>query len=76
MPADASVDMIGRALIPEAVLARTLGLRIAAVANIIDWVPGAAPAGVSPDLARQRADFGAIHLRHILADFLAHGGAD
>ncbi len=32
--------------------------------------------GISPDLARQRADFGAIHLRRILADYLKHGGAD
>ena len=76
MPPESGADMIGRALVPEAVIARSLGMRIAAIANIIDWVPGAAPAGVSPDLARQRADFGAIHLRRILADFLEHGGAD
>lgn len=76
MPQDPGPDMIGRALIPESVIARSLGLRIAAIANIVNWVPGAAPAGVSPDLARQRVDFGAIHLRRILADFLEHGGAD
>ncbi|HVZ01950.1 MAG TPA: hypothetical protein VHA35_20765 [Dongiaceae bacterium] len=69
-------DMIGRALIAEAVIARALGLRVAALANIIDWAPGFAPAGVSPDLARQRADFAAIHLRRLLADYLEHGGAD
>jgi len=73
---DQGAEMIGRSLIPEGVIARSLGMRIAAVANIIDWAPGAAPAGVSPDLARQRADFGAIHLRRILADYLKHGGAD
>jgi purine nucleoside phosphorylase len=69
-------EMIGSSLIPEAIIARSLGMRSAAIANIIDWAPGAAPAGVSPDLARQRADFGAIHLRRILADYLEHGGAD
>ena len=69
-------DMIGRALIAEAVIARALGLRVAALANIVDWAPGAAPEGVSPDLARQRADFVAIHLRRLLADYLEHGGAD
>jgi purine nucleoside phosphorylase len=69
-------DMVGVSLIPEAIIARSLGMRCVAVANIIDWAPGATPAGVSPDLARQRADFGAIHLRRILADYLQHGGAD
>jgi purine nucleoside phosphorylase len=69
-------DMIGRALIAEAVIARSLGLRVAALANILDWAPGSAPKGVSPDLARQRADFTAIHLRRLLADYLEHGGAD
>jgi purine nucleoside phosphorylase len=69
-------DMVGVSLIPEAIIARSLGMRCVAVANILDWAQGAAPAGVSPDLARQRADFGAIHLRRILADYLRHGGAD
>ncbi len=69
-------DMLGVSLIPEAIIARSLGMRSVAIANIIDWAPGAAPAGISPDLARQRADFGAIHLRRILADFLQHGGSD
>jgi purine nucleoside phosphorylase len=73
---DQGADMIGVSLIPEAIIARSLGMRSVAIANIIDWVPGAAPAGVSPDLARQRADFGAVHLRRILADYLQHGGAD
>jgi purine nucleoside phosphorylase len=69
-------DMIGRALIAEAVIARALGLRVVALANILDWAPGAAPESASPGLARQRADFAAIHLRHLLADYLTHGGAD
>ncbi len=69
-------DMVGVSLVPEAIIARSLGMRSVAIANISDWAPGAAPAGVSPDLARQRADFGAIHLRRILADYLQHGGAD
>ena len=69
-------DMVGRSLIPEAVIARSLGLRVVALANILDWAPGAAPGGVSPDLARQRADFGAVNLRRLLAEFLAQGGAD
>jgi purine-nucleoside phosphorylase len=73
---DRGAEMVGVSLIPEAIIARSLGMRSVAVANIIDWAPGAAPAGVSPDLARQRADFGAIHLRRILADYLQHGGAD
>ena len=73
---DPDAAMVGVSLIPEAIIARSLGMRSVAVANIIDWAPGAAPAGVSPDLARQRADFGAIHLRRILADYLQHGGAD
>jgi purine nucleoside phosphorylase len=75
-PGVRGADMIGRSLIPEGIIARALGMRSVAVANIIDWAPGAAPAGVSPDLAKQRADFGAIHLRRILADHLQHGGAD
>jgi purine nucleoside phosphorylase len=69
-------DMMGRGLIAEAVIARALGLRVAALANILDWAPGFAPEGVSPDLAQQRADFTAIHLRRLLADYLEHGGAD
>jgi purine nucleoside phosphorylase len=69
-------DMIGRSLIAEAAIARGLGLRVAALANILDWAPGCAPAGVSADLAQQRADFAAIHLRRLLADYLEHGGAD
>jgi purine-nucleoside phosphorylase len=69
-------DMIGSTLIPEAVLARALGLRVAALANILDWAPGCAPEAVSPDLAQQRADFAAIGLRRLLADYLEHGGAD
>jgi purine nucleoside phosphorylase len=73
---DQGADMVGLSLIPEAIIARSLGMRCVAIANIIDWVQGAAPAGVSPDLARQRADFGAIHLRRVLADYLQHGGAD
>jgi purine-nucleoside phosphorylase len=73
---DQGADMVGAALVPEAIIARSLGMRSVAIANITDWAPGAAPAGVSPDLARQRADFGAIHLRRILADYLQHGGAD
>jgi purine nucleoside phosphorylase len=68
--------MVGVSLIPEAIIARSLNMRSVAIANILDWAPGAAPAGISPDLARQRADFGAIHLRRILADYLQHGGAD
>jgi purine-nucleoside phosphorylase len=75
-PAAQGADMVGVSLIPEAIIARSIGMRSVAIANIIDWAPGAAPAGVSPDLARQRADFGAIHLRRILADYLQHGGAD
>jgi purine nucleoside phosphorylase len=63
---DRGAEMIGVSLV----------MRSVAIANIIDWAPAAAPAGVSPDLARQRADFGAIHLRRILADYLRHGGAD
>jgi purine nucleoside phosphorylase len=73
---DHGAEMVGVSLIPEAVIARSLGMRSVAIANIIDWAPGSAPAGVSPDLARQRADFGAIHLRRILADFQQHRGAD
>jgi purine nucleoside phosphorylase len=73
---DQGADMVGVSLVPEAIIARSLGMRSVAIANIIDWAQGAAPAGVSPDLARQRADFGAIHLRRILADYLKHGGAD
>jgi hypothetical protein len=73
---DQGADMVGVSLVPEAIIARSLGMRSVAIANIIDWAPGAAPAGVSPDLARQRADFGAIHLRRILSDFQAHRGAD
>jgi purine-nucleoside phosphorylase len=73
---DQGADMVGVTLGPEAIIARSLGMRSVAIANIIDWAPGAAPAGVSPDLARQRADFGAIHLRRILTDYLQHGGAD
>jgi purine nucleoside phosphorylase len=73
---DQGADMVGLSLIPEAIIARSLGMRCVAIANIIDWAQGAAPAGVSPDLARQRADFGAIHLRRVLADYLQHGGAD
>jgi purine nucleoside phosphorylase len=73
---DQGADMVGVTLVPEAIIARSLGMRSVAIANIIDWAQGAAPAGVSPDLARQRADFGAIHLRRILADYLQHGGAD
>jgi purine nucleoside phosphorylase len=73
---EAGCDMVGRSLIPEAVLARAAGLRVAALAHIVDWAPGAAPAGVSPDLARQRADFGAVNLRRLRAEFLAQGGAD
>jgi purine nucleoside phosphorylase len=69
-------DMIGRSLVAEAAIARELGLRVAALANILDWAPSCAPAGVSLDLARQRADFAAIHLRRLLADYLEHGGAD
>ena len=73
---DQGADMVGVSLIPEAIIARSLAMRSVAIANIVDWAQGAAPAGVSPDLARQRADFGAIHLRRILADYLQHGGAD
>jgi purine-nucleoside phosphorylase len=73
---DQGAEMIGRSLIPEGIIARALGMRSTAIANIIDWAPGAAPAGVSPDLAKQRADFGAVHLRRILTDYLQHGGAD
>jgi purine-nucleoside phosphorylase len=73
---DQGADMVGVSLIPEAIIARSLNMRSVAIANILDWAPGAAPAGISPDLARQRADFGAIHLRRILADYLQHGGAD
>jgi purine nucleoside phosphorylase len=72
----AGADMVGRSLIAEAAIARSLGLRVAALANILDWAPGAAPEGVSPDLAQQRADFAAMHLRRLLADYLEHGGAD
>jgi purine nucleoside phosphorylase len=72
----AGADLIGHSLIPEIMIARSLGLRVAALASVIDWVPGAAPAGVSPNLARQRADFAAIHFRRLLADYLEHGGAD
>jgi purine-nucleoside phosphorylase len=69
-------DMIGRALVAEAVIARALGLRVAALANILDWAPGCAPADVPPDLAQQRADFATIDLRRLLADYVEHGGAD
>jgi purine nucleoside phosphorylase len=72
----AGADLIGHSLIPEVVIARSLGLRVAALACVLDWAPGAAPAGVSPNLAQQRADFAAIHFRRLLADYLEHGGAD
>src|SRR5262249_40269810 len=78
-PADAraeGADMIGRTLFAEAAIARDLGMRVAALANIVAWAPGCAPAGVSLALAQQRADFAAIHLRRLLADYLEQGGAD
>jgi purine nucleoside phosphorylase len=74
--AEQGADLVGRSLIAEAAIARELGLRVAGLASILDWAPGCAPNGVSPDLARQRADFAAIHLRRLLADYLEHGGAD
>lgn len=69
-------DMVGKSLVPEVILARFLGLRVVAVANVTDWAIGAGPADANPNLAQQRADFGAIHLRQILAEYLRHGGAD
>lgn len=69
-------DLMSRTLIPEASIARGLGLRVAALASVVGWAPNAAPAGVSPDLTRQHADFAAMHLRRLLADYLEHGGAD
>lgn len=69
-------DMVGKSLVPEVILARFLGLRVVALANVTDWAVGAGPADANPNLTQQRADFGAIHLRQILAEYLGHGGAD
>jgi purine-nucleoside phosphorylase len=69
-------DMVGKSLVPEVILARFMGLRVVALANVTDWAMGAGPSDANPNLAQQRADFGAIHLRKILGEYFVHGGAD
>ena len=64
-------DLVGMSIVPEVILARRLGLRVAALALVTNFAAGFAGGSPSHAETKEIAAQGARALKHLLASFLA-----
>lgn len=67
-------DAVGMSTVPEVILARFLGLRVAAVSVITNMGAGLSDEAISHDHTRAMAPLGAAKLERVLRRFLRDGG--
>ena len=66
-------DAVGMSTVPEVILARFLGLRVAAISTITNMAAGLSDEAISHEHTKKMAPLGAEKLERLLARFLAKG---
>jgi purine-nucleoside phosphorylase len=67
-------DAVGMSTVPEVILARFLGLRVAAVSTITNMAAGMSDEAISHEHTKAMAPLGAAKLERVLRAFLRAGG--
>jgi purine-nucleoside phosphorylase len=67
-------DAVGMSTVPEVILARFLGLRVAAISTITNMAAGMSDEQISHEHTKAMAPLGAAKLERILREFLRAGG--
>ncbi len=67
-------DAVGMSTVPEVILARFLGLEVAAISTITNMAAGLSDEAISHEHTRAMAPLGAAKLERILRRFLRNGG--
>ena len=65
-------DAVGMSTVPEVILARFLGLRIAAISTITNMAAGLSAEAISHDHTKAMAPIGAAKLERVLRQYLRH----
>jgi len=65
-------DAVGMSTVPEVILARFLGLRVAAISTITNMAAGMSHEQISHEHTKAMAPLGAAKLERILRQFLRH----
>jgi purine-nucleoside phosphorylase len=66
-------DAVGMSTVPEVILARFLGLRVAAISTITNMAAGLSDEQISHEHTKAMAPLGAAKLEQVLRQFLRHG---
>ena len=67
-------DAVGMSTVPEVILARFLGLKVAAISTITNMAAGMSDEAISHEHTKAMAPLGAAKLERILREFLRHHG--
>jgi purine-nucleoside phosphorylase len=66
-------DAVGMSTVPEVILSRFLGLRVAAISTITNMAAGLSDEQISHEHTKAMAPLGAAKLEQVLRQFLRHG---